>query len=293
MVYATGVVEPVHWAKIAALQRRRIVEVCKCEGEAVKAGEVLARLDDIEEKARLRELEARLERLRLDAERIKRLVDRNIAARTEYDEAITQILEYEARITAQTDRIDDLALRSPMDGVVLRRDGEVGEIAGVGAGEAILWVGQPKPLRVTAEVNEEDMFAVRVGQKALLRHDGHAGAPLSATVQRITPKGDPESKTFRVYLTLPDETPLMIGMNVEANIITAEALGAVLAPIEAVLDGSVQTIERGRVTWRPVELGIQGGAMVEIRSGLEPGQRLISPPRKALPDGSAVRTDER
>ena len=46
VVYATGIVEPVHWAKIVALQRKRVVELCRCEGEPVKKGEILARLDD-------------------------------------------------------------------------------------------------------------------------------------------------------------------------------------------------------------------------------------------------------
>ena len=58
-------------------------------------------------------------------------------------------------------------------------------------------------------------------------------APLPATVDRITPKGDPESKTFRVHLNLPDDTPLKVGMSVEANIIIREKKGVMLAPAEA------------------------------------------------------------
>lgn len=289
VVYATGVVEPVHWAQIAALQRRRIIEVCKCEGQPVKAGEVLARLDDTEERARLRELEARLDQLKADAARIEGLVERAAASRTSLDEAHTQIQEFEARIAAQRARIEDLKLKAPMDGVVLRRDGEVGEIAGAGAGDAILWVGRPKPLRVVAEVNEEDVFNIRLGQRALLRHEGNAGAPLAATVGSVTPKGDPETKTFRVYLGLPEDTPLMIGMNVEANIVVDEARDAVLAPAEALSNGRVQVIEGGRAYWRKVETGIRGGALVEIRSGLEAGAQLVSPPLEGLADGAAVR----
>ena len=288
VVYATGVVEPLHWAKITAPQRKRITELCACEGQEVRKGEVLARLDDAAEQAQLRELEARLTRLRDDAERLEKLVARNVASRTSLDEKQTQIEEHEARIAAQKTRIAELALKAPMDGVVLRRDGEVGEIASVGADQAILWVGRPKPLRLAAEVNEEDVFGVRAGQKALLRHDGQSGRALPATVKRITPKGDPENKTFRVYLTLPDDTPLMIGMNVEANIITAEAKGVTLAPAEAIQKGRVQRVENGRVYWRAVETGLSGGALVEIRAGLREGDLILSPPRQRLSDGDAV-----
>ncbi|MGH1482745.1 MAG: efflux RND transporter periplasmic adaptor subunit, partial [Geminicoccales bacterium] len=240
VVYATGIVEPVHWAKIVALQRKRVVELCSCEGELVKKGEVLARLDDVEEQAVLTEIEARLDRLEADAGRLARLLESNVSSRTAYEEKLTQVREYEARLVAQQDRIDDLALKSPMDGIVLRRDGEVGEIAGTAANEALLWVGQARPLRVVAEVNEDDITKVKPGQRVLLRHEGHVGEPLEATVQRLTPKGDPETKTFRVYLLLPNDTPLMIGMSVEANIIVHEAKDVVLVPAEAIDDDRVQ-----------------------------------------------------
>ena len=99
------------------------------------------------------------------------------------------------------------------------------EIAGTAPNEALLWVGQARPLRIDAEINEEDIVKVRPRQRVLLRHDGHEGTPLEAVVERLTPKGDPETKTFRAYLLLPDDTPLMIGMSVEANIVVREVEG--------------------------------------------------------------------
>lgn len=289
VVYATGNVEPVLWAKVAALQRKRIVDICRCEGRAVKAGEVLVRLDDEEERSMLSELEARLQRYRLDAARLKGLVERNITARTTYEEKETQVREYEARVAAQKERIDLLKLKAPMDGIVLRRDGEVGEIAGIGASDVLLWVGQPLPLRVSAEVNEDDISRVRVGQKVLLRHEAYSGGPLSATVGSMTPKGDPQTKTFRVYLTLPDDTPLRIGMSVEANIVVAEAKGALLVPTEAISGSTVAIVASGRAMHRTVEPGIRGTRMTEIRHGLSADDLVISPFRSDVSEGARVR----
>lgn len=289
VVYATGTVEPVYWAKVAALQRKRIVDICKCEGEAVKKGDVLARLDNVEERALLAELEARLARFREDAARLKTLVERNVTARTSYDEKLTQVREQEARVAAQKDRLADLELKSPMDGVVLRRDGEVGEIAGTGNNDVLLWVGQPKPLRVVAEVNEDDIAKVKAGQRVLLRHEGLTGQALPATVGELTPKGDPSTKTFRVYLVLPDETPLKIGMSVEANIVAREAKDVLLIPAEALTGTTVHVVENGRAIKRQLELGIRGTRMVEVRSGVSEGDRVVSPARADLPDKAAVR----
>lgn len=289
VIYATGIVEPVHWAKVAALARKRIVDICRCEGREVKKGDVLVRLDDDEERALLAELEARLQRYNDDAARFKGLVERNVTARTTYDEKLTQVREYEARVAAQKDRIDILQLKAPMDGVVLRRDGEVGEIAGTGASDVLLWVGQPRPLRVVAEVNEDDITRIKVGQRALLRHEGGGGAPLLASVESITPKGDPQTKTFRVYLALPDDTPLKIGMSVEANVVVAEAKDVLLLPAEAVVDGRVQVLAGGRAVRHPVTIGIRGTRLVEIRGGLTAADRIVSPALNDLADGARVR----
>lgn len=289
VVYATGVVEPQQWAKVSSLQRKRIVEHCDCEGKKVKKGDVLARLEDGAERALLRELEARRERIQEEAQRLEALVERNVTTRVTYEEKLTQLREQDARIAAQKDRISDLVLRAPMDGVVLRRDGEVGEIAGTGASDILFWIGQPKPLRVVAEVNEEDIIKTRIGMTVLLRHDGLAGEPLRATLSEITPKGDPSTKTFRVYFALPDDTPLRIGMSVEANIVVREVKGALLVPIEAVVDGHVFEIRDGRLQRIPVKTGIRGARMVEILAGLDADRLIASPASANLRDGMRVR----
>ena len=289
VVYATGVVEPQQWAKVSSLQRKRILDHCNCEGKEVKRGDVLARLEDGAERALLRELEARRERIQEEAQRLEGLVERNVTTRVTYDEKLTQLREQDARIAAQKDRINDLVLRAPMDGVVLRRDGEVGEIAGVNATDILFWIGQPKPLRVVAEVNEDDIIKTRLGMKVLLRHEGLAGEPLPATLSEITPKGDPSTKTFRVYFALPDDTPLRIGMSVEANIIVREVKGALLVPIEAVADGHVLEIRDGRVHRIAIKTGIRGARMVEVLAGLGMDQTIASPFVPTLRDDARVR----
>ena len=59
IVYATGAVEPVRWAKVTSLIRGRVVDICDCEGKVVAKGDVLVRLDDREQRAQLQELKAR------------------------------------------------------------------------------------------------------------------------------------------------------------------------------------------------------------------------------------------
>jgi RND family efflux transporter MFP subunit len=178
-------------------------------------------------------------------------------------------------------------VRAPSAGLVLRRDAEVGEVVDTPA--ALFWIGEPKPLRITAEVDEEDIAQIREGQRALLRADAFAGQVLTATVAQITPKGDATRKAYRVRLALPDDTPLMIGMTVEANIVLREAANAVLIP-PAALRGDYVFIAQGEVARRrQVTVGVQGPRAVEIRQGLAAGDVVVLDPPQGLKDGQAIR----
>ena len=289
IVYATGVVEPRRWAKVSTLQRQRIVSICDCEGQRVKQGDLLAQLDDSVEQATLAEMEARRARLEGDVARAKSLMERQVASQTTYEQVLTQLREYEARVEAQKQRIEELKLRAPMDGVILRKDGEVGEVLATTGDTTLFWIGEPRPLRIVADVNEDDIPRVKVGQKVLLRNDGYPDQLLEGTVAEITPKGDPVNKTFRVYLSLPDDTPLAIGMSVEANIVVAERDNVLLVPGEALIGDAAFRIEGRRLVRTELKLGLRGTRMSEVLSGLKEGDLVASPATSAMQNGERVR----
>src|SRR5256884_959924 len=288
-IYGTGTVEPERWAKVVPLQRRRLVELCRCEGQAVKAGQVLGRQDDAEERNALHQLEINNEQLERDLNRALRDRDKSEATKTEYEQRSTQFEESKTRIAAQKVRIDALVLRAPLDGMVLRRDGEVGEIAG--PTDVLFWVGPPAPMQVVAEINEEEINRIAAGQKAFLRSEAFPGRALRATVSQITPKGDPTRKTFRVYLRLPQDTPLRIGMSVETNIIFREKPAAIVVPAEAVAGDAVQMVDDGRIKRVSVKVGIRGSRNIEIIGDVSKGTPVLSPARTDLADGARIRID--
>ncbi len=282
-VYGNGIVEPVQWAKVVPVQRRRLVQVCHCEGSTVKQNQVLGQQDDAEERAQLKELEAAHQQNQRDLDRA--IKDDRPAA--ELDQRRTAVEQSSSRITVQKSRIESLVLRAPMDGLVLRRDGEVGEI--VGPTDVLFWVGTPTPLQVVAEINEEDILHIALGQTALLTNEAFANKTMRGSVSQITPKGDPAKKSFRVYLRLPSDTPLKIGMNVEVNIIFRETPSALVVPNEAILDGAVQTISDGKIKRVAISTGVRGTRATEIAGNISPGTTLLVPARKDLADGKRVR----
>jgi RND family efflux transporter MFP subunit len=287
IVYATGGVEPVHWAKVASVIRDRIVEICDCEGKKVGKGDVLARLDDREAQAGLKELKAREAFLQREMSRVTELIARGAATTQAHERAGMDLQGVQGLISVQTEKISDYTIVSPMDGVVLRRDGEIGEIAEVG--QILFRIGVPKPLQVVAEVNEEDIPRVALGQTVLFRTDAFPDRRLEGKVNEITPMGDVAAKTFRVKMALPDDTPLKPGMSVEANIITREKPNVLLIPADALQGNAVFVIDGAKVRKREVTIGIRGTRTLEVLSGLADGERVASPAATELTDGARVR----
>lgn len=287
IVYATGGVEPVRWAKVASLIRDRIVDLCDCEGKTVAKGDVLARLDDREVTAQLQDLKAREEFLKREMSRVSELITRGSATTQAFERASMDLNQVRAQISVQVEKIADYNIVAPMDGVVLRRDGEIGEIAEVG--QILFRVGVPKPLQVVAEVNEEDIPRVAFGQVVLFRTDAFPGQRLEGKVREITPMGDVAAKTYRIKVALPDDTPLKPGMSVEANIVTREKPNALLIPADALQGNAVFVLDGSTARKREITVGIRGTRSVEVLSGLADGDRVASPAATDLTDGARVR----
>lgn len=287
IVYATGQIEPVHWARVTSLVRDRIISVCDCEGQIVEAGHVLAQLDDQAEQAVLHELELRLDLARTDLDRTRQLSDRNVRSPQDLERAENEVERLEALIAAQKSKLGGYTLRSPIDGRVLREDAEIGEIAD--AGRVLYWVGEPTPLQIVAEVNEEDVPRIALGQRTLIRADAFPGQTPEARVSSITPKGDPDSRTYRVRFQLPGDTPLMIGMTVEINVITQVTPDALLIPATALQPGNkVFVLRAGRAQLVQVTLGTMGAQDVEVLSGISDKDQIIAPVPANLQDGARV-----
>ena len=286
IVYATGAVEPVRWSKVTSLVRQRIVEICDCEGQPVKRGDVLARLDDKEIRAQLHELRAREDFAKREVERTTELIGRGAVTTQAHERALTELRQVQGLLSVLMERVDQYIITSPMDGIVLRQDGEVGEIAE--AGSVLFRVGVPKPLQVEAEVNEEDIPRVQVGQIALFRTDAFPDRRIEGKVRELTPMGDPVTKTYRIRIDLPDDTPLRIGMSVESNIVTREQPDALLVPADALQGSNVFVLDGSVARRRTVKTGIRGTRAVEILDGLTAQDKVISPVPAGLAEGTRV-----
>ncbi len=285
-VYATGTVEPELWTQVSATVSGRISEILVREGDRVAEGQPLLRLEEEEALARLNELKARAAYSAEEMERQRKLFGQGFASREALSRAQSDALAAQAAVTQAKQKLGDLTVVAPMDGVILRRDAEPGEV--VDKQNVLFWIGQPTPLRITAEVDEEDIPRVKVGQPVLIKADAFPDQVLEGSVAQITPKGDPVTKSFRVRVRLPDGTPVMVGMTTEINVITLKVDDALLVPATAVTDGTVFVIDGANVKARTVKVGIQGRTSTQVLEGLSGDEQIVRDPPSKLEDGDRI-----
>ncbi len=269
----------------------RIVEILAREGERVTRNQLLARLNDDEARARVDQLAAQARLLRDEVQRLTPLFNKGYVGKQAYDRAVSEQRQAQANLDAARHVVAELSLRAPMDGIVLRQDGEPGET--VTGAEVLFWVGETSPLRITAEVDEEDIPRVRPGQRVVIKADAFPAEALEGALGEITPKGDPLSKSYRVRVTLPPDTKLRIGMTTEVNIITRATPDALLVPSSAVSNGALWLVRDGKVQRRAVKTGAADHLRIEIIEGLTGAEQIIVTPAADLKEGQAVRITQR
>lgn len=292
-VYASGTVEPIVLMKIAPKLMGRLAELSTDEAAQVKNGQVLAKLDDQELRANLAQLEARLELAKREAERANTLLSRRTGTVQDRDKALSALQEAQAAWTMADKQRSEYTLVAPADGLIIRRDGEVGEL--IPANQPIFYLAACTPdacgkaLRITANVDEEDIALVQPGQKVLIRADAFAQQSFEGKVETVTPKGDAVERNFRVRITLPPDLPLRIGMSTEINIITAVQDDAWLLPASAVREGKVWLLRDGRLERVKVEVGATNSDKIAIKGGLTPGDTVVAAPDETLKAGQKRR----
>lgn len=286
-VYATGTVEPTVMLPIAPRTAGRLMELKADEGARVREGQELARLEDADLQRSVDELEARARFAKTQLDRAQTLLDRGLGTVLERDRARSDWQAAEATVARARALRSFMTLTAPADGQILRRDGEVGQV--IPANQPIFYFSRREPLRIEAEVDEEDITLVQPGQRVLIRAPALPDRVIDGKLAAITPKGDPVSRAFRVRIEPENDAPLRIGMTAEVNIVVTERANALLVPATAVVDGHVWTVRDGELHRQPVQAGIGGETRTEILSGLAESDTIVVRPAAGLREGRRAR----
>lgn len=265
-VYATGTVEPSVMVPVAPRITARLLSLLADEGKNVAKGEVLAELESGELQEAVNDARASLTLAEQEFSRKMALVKKEILAKDVADQAQANLHSARAKLAQAEVALSYARLIAPENGTVIRRDGEIGEM--ISANQPVFYLSCCAGLRIAAEVDEEDIARVAPGQKVLIRADAFPGRVFEGTVASITPKGDPVSRSYRVRISLPETTPLMIGMTAESNIILSEKNAALMIPVGSLDGDTVYLLRDGIFQAYPVKTGMHTDVAIEVIEGL-------------------------
>lgn len=276
------------------------------EGDVVKAGQVLARIESTEYTARVRQAQEQADAAKSQIDIAQRqwdnnkaLVDQGFISKTALDTSLNNLNAARSTHQAALAAVDmarktlsDTVLRSPISGIVAQRLAQPGERVAVET--RIIEVVDLSRLELEAALSPGDSVAVRVGQEALLQVEGR-GRPLPARVARINPSAQAGSRSVLAYLAVEDGSGLRQGLFAQGVVATGQTT-ALAVPLSALRTDKpapyLQVIENNRVVHRTVEPGARGKAdneaMVAV-TGVAPGTPVLKGSVGPLREGTAVR----
>lgn len=287
LVYATGFVEAEHPVTVSARLTAPVRLVLVEEAQRVARGQPLVLLDDEEQRYALQQTTAQRRIALQDEQRILALFARGWVTRAARDAAIAAADGAKAAEESARARLDHMVVRSGIDGIVLRRDVEPGDLAA--PGRTLMTLGDPARIRITATVDERDVPRIHAGQAALMSSDAWPGRVLSGHIREVTPGGDPEQRAFRARIVTDKPMALPLGLTLEINIVTRRADRALLVPTSAIEDGKVWVVRDGRAHARTVRTGIAGSSDIQILSGLSRGEIVVRTPEGKISDNMRIR----
>lgn len=296
IVYLNGTLQPLQMVNVNAQVDGEIAEVLVREGDAVKKGQTLARFETVELIARLNERNAALDGARAQQslaqknfDKVQNLFSKKYISQSDYDAAQNQLTIAVSNVKAAESGVDlakkslaDAEVKSPLDGIVSERIAEPGQRTAMHV--KIFVVVNLKELEFTASVPSADIPLIHIGQTANFWVDGFGTRTFSATVTRINPMASAGSRTYYVYLRVPNEDQaLRGGMLAKGDLVVDTKTNVLSVPGSAVRDNAsgekvVYLIQNGTIQETPVEIGLvdTASSMIEIKKGISAGAILLN-----------------
>lgn len=262
------------------------------EGDFVKAGDPLLKIDDRELRVDAEEAAVNLNREQDTFNRTEELFKRGLVNQQEFENA-RHTLE-QRRLAAERTRIrlDYATVRAPFNGVISDRQVQVG--ARVATGTKLFSFVSLQDMVARVFVPGRYLTAVHPDQSASITSDFLPDREFAGWVKRISPVIDPQSGTFKVTVGVREpEADVLPGLFVRVSIVTEERPDALLVPKRAVVyDGGEQflfTVRDGKAVRVRLDAGFETPSIVEIRSGFSVGDPVIVLGQSGLKDGTPVK----
>lgn len=274
-------------AKVAGEVREINVE----EGDDVKQGQVLAKLDGDRLRLELNQSEANLRKLQRDYERNIELKEKGLISSGDFDKIKYDLEALEASFNLAKLELDYTQIRAPIDGVVSERFVRLGNTLAVN--EPVFRITSLDPLVAYLHVPEREYRHIAQGQPVGIDIDALQGQRVIASVTRISPIVDPQTGTFKITIEISDELRrIKPGMFGRISIVYDQHVNVLQIPRSAIVEEDGETtvfvVEDDKAIRKFVQTAFSDRGMIEITSGLSDNDRVITTGQIGLKDDALV-----
>ena len=318
VMIASGYVVAQRKAAVASKGTGRLVYLGVVEGDRVREGQVIARIEDADVRAQLAQAQANLALSRAELREAERslarertLLDSNFTSQATYDAAESRLERVKAGIavaqamlqSAQV-ALENTVIRAPFDGTVLTKNADVGEVVAPLAGgafskSAVVTIADLRSLQVEADVAESNLEAISPGQPVEIVLDAYPDQRYPGYVAKIVPTADRAKATVQVKVAFRSyDSRVLPEMSAKVHFLPRPSRVAVdtqpvlVVPGTAVVERNgrdvVFVVEGGRAVEVPVVVGRQVGSSLVIREGLRPGVQVVDSVGAGLRGGAKV-----
>ncbi len=307
----TGTLTPLTAATVKAKVAGELVEVTVREGQAVREGQLLARIDQTEVQAKAAARQADMEAARAqlqwaDKNRStqKALLDKNFISQnafdniqSNYDVAVARLRAAEADLVSARKTLGDAVLIAPFSGVVSERHVQPGERVPLDA--RVISIVDLSRLELEASVPASTVAQVRVGQPVAFRVDGFGERSFQGRIERINPSASAGSRSISIYAVIENTDGLLRGgLFAQGELILERIENTLVVPASAVREEIGQTfvyaIENGLLRKKPVKVGRSDATgKLQVLAGLAAGDHIVKSNLGQLRNASPVQIRER
>jgi membrane fusion protein (multidrug efflux system) len=277
-------------AQVVAKTSGVMVQLLAEEGDQVKAGQVLARLDGDKARLELARQQATVRKLENNFRRARELSDKKLVSAESSDQIKYDLEAARAAYDLAKLELSYTSITAPISGVVAQRMVKPGNLIGLNA--PVFRIINNAHLEGVLNAPEREMGRLKVGLPLRMVVDAVPGKVFEGKVDRIAPVMDSSSGTFRVVCSFENFPQLRPGMFGRIEVVYDQRTNALTVPRVALLEDegepAVYVIEGKTAKRKTVQLGYTNGEIAEIRAGLKEGDQVVTAGKVAIRDGTEV-----
>ena len=277
-------------AQVVAKTSGVMLQLLAEEGDQVKAGQVLARIDPDRPRLEMERARAQVRKLENNYRRARELAESKLVS-TEQAEQIRYDLEA-ARAAYELAQLElsYTNVVAPISGVIAQRMAKPGNL--IQLNSSLFRIVDDSRLEAVLNVPERDLATMKAGLSVHMAVDAMPGEVFEGEIDRVSPVVDAGSGTFRVVTAFPGNGGLRPGMFGRIQVIYDQRKDALTVPRAALLEDAGETavfaVREKKAVRVPIEVGHLSGDLAEVRKGLVEGDQVVTAGKITLRDGADV-----